>query len=190
MYFVKDVDGHYKFEGFKAVLYNELKPGENRSHFFKPDTFGFTSTEAYNLLAGRALEKEGHWLQFDLNDKDSSGNYRIKEFHADYGYDLEKILLGLPLKETDNKFICGKLFDRLKQGHLEIVTVNKNDVEHKIYVEANPHFKSLNFYDTNSKKISLTDLLEGKSPKVTKAKEKITVLKPVRNINKASTRLR
>lgn len=188
--FVKDVNGYYKFEGYKAILHYEQRPSESRQHFFKADDNSFTTTESYNLLAGRALEKDGHWVQFDLNDKDTAGNYRIKEFHADYGYDLEKIISSLPLKELNNAAENEELLNRLKQGSVEHVTILKNDTEHNFYIEANPHFKSVNFYDVNMKKISQGSALENMNSKEVNQKQKVSVLEPAKNEKKTAMRIR
>src|SRR5690606_33566079 len=116
--FVKDQSGLYQFEGYKTALYNEAKPVEKRQQYFSTkDGYGINTSEAYNLLASRAIEREGKWVQLDFNDKDSKGNFRIKEFHSGYGYNLEKILQQLPLKELLNKSEADKLHDALKSGN-------------------------------------------------------------------------
>ncbi|TRX30275.1 hypothetical protein FNW52_20350, partial [Flavobacterium sp. ZT3R18] len=146
--FVKDQAGHYQFEGYKTALQNESKPEETRQHYFKmQEDYSIDTTQAYNLLAGRAIQKEGSWIQLDLNDKDSNGNYLIKEFHSGYGYDLEKAVQQLPLKELSNKTEADKLQDALKQGSRQSVILIKNGNEHRFYIEANPQFKLVNIYD-------------------------------------------
>jgi hypothetical protein len=158
--FSKDESGKYQFEGYKTTLQNELKPNENRQQFFKmQEGNSVTATQAYNLLAGRAIQKEGTWIQLDLNDKDSYGNHRIKEFHSGYGYNLQKAIEQLPIKELLNKAESDKLLDNLKQGNRQCVTLTKNGNEHRFYIEANPQFKSVNIYDENSKKITLSSAL-------------------------------
>lgn len=108
--FSKDESGHFQFEGYKSTLQNESKPEEDRSQYFKvQERNSIETTQAYNLLTGRAVQKERIWIQLDLNDKDAVGNHRIKEFHSGYGYDLEKAVLQLPLKELSNKTEADKL---------------------------------------------------------------------------------
>nr|WP_315238638.1 hypothetical protein [uncultured Flavobacterium sp.] len=136
--FSKDQSGKYQFDGYKTTLQNELKRDENRSQYFKlQEGNSFDTKQAYNLLAGRAVQKEKSWIQLDLNDKDASGNHRIKEFNSGYGYDLEKAVQ-LPLKELSNKNEADKLKDDLKQGNRLPVTLIKNGNEHRFYIEANP----------------------------------------------------
>lgn len=143
--FVKDQSGQYQFEAYKTTLQNESKPDEERSQYFKVEQGNsIDTTQAYNLLAGRSIQKEKSWIQLDLNDKEASGNHRIKEFHSGYGYDLEKALQQLPLKELNNKTQADKLKDDLKQGNRLPLTLIKNGNEHRFYIEANPQFKSIN----------------------------------------------
>lgn len=67
--------GQYQFEGYKTYLQNESKPEESRQQYFNmKDGQYVDTTQAYNLLAGRAIQKEGSWMQHDLNDKDPNDN--------------------------------------------------------------------------------------------------------------------
>jgi hypothetical protein len=167
--FVKDQSGQYQFKGYKTTLQNESKPEENRSHYFKiQDGYSIDATQVYNLLAGRAVQKDRSWIQLDLNDKGSNGNYRIKEFHSRYGYDLEKVLQQLPLKELSSKIETDKLQDALKQGSRQPVILIKNGNEHRFYIEASPQFKSLNIYDEHSRKITLATALGNKTMEAVK----------------------
>ena len=171
--FVKDQSGQYQFEAYKTTLQNESKPDEERSQYFKVQQGNsIDTTQAYNLLAGRSIQKEKSWIQLDLNDKDASGNHRIKEFHSGYGYDLEKALQQLPLKELNNKTQADKLKDDLKQGNRLPVTLIKNGNEHRFYIEANPQFKSVNIYDDHSRKITLSTALGNKTMETVKQQQK------------------
>jgi len=171
--FVKDQSGQYQFEAYKTTLKNESKPDEERSQYFKVQKGNsIDTTQAYNLLAGRSIQKEKSWIQLDLNDKDASGNHRIKEFHSGYGYDLEKALKQLPLKELSNKTQADKLKDDLKQGNRLPVTLIKNGNEHRFYIEANPQFKSVNIYDEHSRKITLSTALGNKTMETIKQQQK------------------
>jgi hypothetical protein len=167
--FAKDPNGQYQFEGYKTVLQNELKPEDNRSQYFKvQQENAVDTTQAYNLLAGRAIQKEGCWMQLDFNDKDAAGNHRIKEFHSDYGYDLEKTLHQLPCKELSNKTETDQLQNALKQGRRQPINIIKNGKQHRFYIEANPQFKSVNIYDEHSRKTTLATALGNKSAETVK----------------------
>jgi hypothetical protein len=171
--FVKDQRGHYQFEGYKTTLQNESKLEENRSHCFKiQEGYSIDTIQAYNLLAGRSVQKEGVWIQLDLNDKDPNGNYRIKEFHSGYGYDLEKAVQQLPLKGLSNKIEADKLLDALKLGSRQSVILMRNGNEHRFYIEANPQFKTVNIYDEHSRKVTLATVLGNKTMETVKQMQK------------------
>ena len=173
--FVKDQSGLYQFEGYKTALYNEAKPHEHRQQYFSTKYgYGINTSEAYNLLAGRAVEREGKWMQLDFNDKDPKGNFRIKEFHSGYGYNLEKILQQLPLKELLNKSEADKLHDALKSGNRLAVSFIKDGNEQRYYIEANPQFKSINIYDEHSRKITLNTALDNKTLEAVKLTHKVS----------------
>ncbi|KFF17736.1 hypothetical protein [Flavobacterium hydatis] len=171
--FSKDQSGKYQFEGYKTTLQNESKPEEDRNQYFKVhERNSVDTTQAYNLLVGRAVQKEKSWIQLDLNDKDADNNHRIKEFHSGYGYDLEKALQQLPLKKLSNKTEADQLKDALKQGNRQPVTLIKNGNEHRFYIEANPQFKSVNIYDEHSRKITLSTALGNKPMETVKQLQK------------------
>ncbi|HET7117752.1 MAG TPA: hypothetical protein VFI29_14760 [Hanamia sp.] len=162
--FSKDPSGQYYFEGFKTALYNEAKPAEKRQQYFSMrHEHAVNTTEAYNLLSGRYIQNGSTWLQLDFNDKDQQGNFRVKQFHADYGYDIDKVLQQLPLKELLNKEEEVRLKEALKNGHKALVSFMKDGREQRFYIEANPQFKSVNIYDEHSRKISLHTALGNKT---------------------------
>lgn len=172
--FVKDQSGLYQFEGYKTTLYNESKPDENKQQYFSMrNGYELSITEGYNLLSGRCIQKGGTWMQLDFNDKDPHGNYRVKQFHSDYGYDLDKALQQLPLKELLNKGQADKLQEALKNGSRMSVTFAKDGNEQRFYIEANPQFKSVNIYDEHSRKITLHTALGNKTMEAMKVAHKV-----------------
>lgn len=164
LFFAKDQNGKYQLETFKAQLRSESKPEETMQQTFRIEPgSAFTANEAYNLLSGRAIQKEhttiegqrqNTWMQLDFNDKDATGNFRIKEFHAGHGYDLRQMLSQLPLKEAsmDAK---EKLMNNLINGSRQQVTFLKEGKDQTFYIEANPQHRTINIYDEHSKKISM-----------------------------------
>lgn len=173
LFFAKDNNGQYQFENYKAVLQSENKPQENKEQrfAFEPDNI-VTATHAYNLLAGRSIQKESisrenniqtSWIQLDFNDKDASGNYKLKEFHSAYGYDVKEALKQLPVKELTTTETTEKLVNALINGHRPAVTLQKDGADQKLFIEANPQFKSITMYDENLKKISLASVLGNKT---------------------------
>ncbi len=172
--FIKDQSGTYHFEGYKTNLYNESKPNEQREQYFSAKNgYEINTTESYNLLAGHAVKKNGTWVQLDFNDKDANGNFRMKEFHSGYGYNLQKILQQLPLKELLNESEANKLHDALKNGNRVAVSFIKNGNEQRYYIEANPQFKSVNIYDEHSRKITLNTALGNKTLEAVKLTQKV-----------------
>lgn len=168
--FIKDQSGTYHFEGYKTNLYNESKPNEQREQYFSAKNgYEINTTESYNLLAGRAIKKNGTWMQLDFNDKDANGNFRMKEFHSGFGYNLEKVLQQLPLKELLNQSEADKLHDALKNGNRFAVSFTKNGNEQRYYIEANPQFKSVNIYDEHARKLTLNTALGTKTLEAMKA---------------------
>ena len=182
--FNKDHNGQYQFESYKAALKNENKPEESRQQNFSIEHGNtVTATQAYNLLAGRAIQKEytnegsrqSAWMQLDFNDKDALGNYRMKEFHTGYGYDLKSLLQQLPLKELMNNSEIEKLENALKSGSRHAVNILKEGKEHKFFIEANPQFKSVNIYDEHSKKVSMSSALGNKTPEPVQLAKKVNL---------------
>ena len=112
-------------------------------------------------------------MQLDFNDKNPNGNFRIKQFHSDYGYDLEKVLQQFPLKDLLNKVEADKLHDGLKNGNRISVSFVKDGNEHRFYIEANPQFKSVNIYDEHSRKITLHTALGNKTMDAMKVTHKV-----------------
>ncbi len=172
--FTKDQTGQYQFEGYLLAVHNVLKPEENKQQYFsmKYDS-DLSVLQAYNLLSGRSVQKNDTWVQFDFSDKDAQGNYRIKEFKTDYGYDIETTLQRLPLKELLNKGEFEKLMDSLKQGSRQSVSFLKDGKEQQFYIEANPQFKSVNIYDEYSRKITLTTALGNRMQEALKLTTKL-----------------
>lgn len=172
--FSKDHTGQYQFDGFKAKLYNEVKTEDKREHYFgKNEGVVMDTGLAYQLLQGRSIQKEGKWLQLDLNDNDAQGNYRIKEFHNAYGFDLEKTLNQLPLKELQDKNAAYRLSEELKKGSRQAVSFIKDGKEQRYYIEANPQFKSVNIYDEHSRKITLATAVGSKTAEAVKLTHKL-----------------
>lgn len=165
--FAKDQNGLYQFQNYLATLRSDDKPHESIQQSFNIEKHAtITAIQAYNLLAGRCIQHaqyEGRnqrtWMQLDFNDKDSSGNYKVKEFNFAYGYDLKHVLQQLPIKELQNQGNFDKLMKALCDGNRQAVSLLRNGIETKVFIEANAQFKSLNIYDENQNKISVATAL-------------------------------
>ncbi len=158
--FGKDDQGNYQFKGFSSILRDFSSPSAYSSHFFKNDkSESFNSEEAYNMLAGRAVLKNGTWKQFNFYDKDKQDNYRMHEYPEAYGYNVDSVLNNLPLKNDDDSF--ESLANSLKKGGREEAVLLIEGREIKTFIETNPRFKTLNFYNDRMQKISLRELERG-----------------------------
>jgi hypothetical protein len=173
LFFARDNNGQYQFENYKAALQTGNNLQENKAHsfVFEPDNI-VTATHALNLLAGRSIQKEyvsaennkqTVWIQLDFNDKDASGNYKMKEFHSGYKYDVQEVLQQLPLKELTTSETNEKLLKDLTNGERVAVVLEKDGKEQKLFIEANPQLKTINVYDENLKKISIATAVGNKT---------------------------
>lgn len=161
----------YFFNRYSLVLKNEAKPDMMKQTFYVGNNQdNITLKEAYNLMSGRAIHKEmtpkegdkyNAWLQLDFKESDANGNFKMKQFHANYGYDLAKTLSAHPIKELTDPQQMKNLMESLERGNRQAVTLEVNGQQQKLYTEAVPQFKSLNFYDASMKRVNSQTLLPG-----------------------------
>lgn len=152
----------YFFNSYSVELQKE-NPRENlKQNFYINKGNNITMKEAYNLMEGRSVNKDltnkegevyNSWLQMDFKQTDTNGNFKLNQYHQNYGYDLEAALLKHPIKELENQKFKEDLMDSLKKGNLQSATFTKQGSEIKQYIEASPQFKTMNVYDTNLKRI-------------------------------------
>lgn len=152
----------YFFNKYSATLQGERADLDKYQTFFIKKNSGVTAKEAYNLLNGRSVnkdltnqagEKYNAWLQIDWNQKDNNGNHKFKMIHEAYGFNLQDTLKKHPIKELNDQTTSDRLTQSLQRGNLHQVTFLKGDKEEKMFIEANPQFKSLNIYNSNLKKV-------------------------------------
>ena len=146
----------YFFNKYEA-LYRNMYPGEDKTQtFYIHKNTGITAKEAYNLLEGRAVFKdlvnaEGQpyraWLQLDKAERDDAGNMKVKQFHENYGYNLEKTLRQFHIKELEDPQQFLQLLYSLRKGNQQLVTALEEGYEVKRYIEASPQFKTINVYN-------------------------------------------
>ncbi|QRY55588.1 hypothetical protein [Sphingobacterium siyangense] len=154
--FAKDGQGNTRLQGYKAHFYNEVKPEESRGQYFSADSGKCLDTKSsLNLLQGRALEQDGGWIQLDFNDRDAMGQYRMKEFPAAYGFDIEQQVRNLPIKELHDQGEASGLVAALRAGSCQAVTFIRDGNERRCFIEANPQFRCVNIYDGHFRKITL-----------------------------------
>lgn len=144
----------YFFSKYDALLQYPESPDRNKSQtFYIYKGSGVTLKEAFNLLQGRAVhkkltsaigEKYTAWIQLNFEQRDLHENYKYKYFRSERYYDLAKILANYRLREMENEETREMLFRSLRRGNLHPVTLMKTNKTEKIFIHANPQFKTIN----------------------------------------------
>lgn len=175
----------YFFNNYQVSLKKDEQTEKLNQSFYIEKNNNITLKEAFNLMHGRAVNKdltnkEGQlynaWVQLDFKNTDNNGNYKLKQFHQNYGFELEKALSKLPIKELGNEQDKSRLIESLQKGNRQSVTFTDNGTEQKRMIEANPQFKSITVYDGNAQRIR-QDLTEKQSEKQTATQNKSQQLK-------------
>lgn len=152
----------YFFNKYELELAKKDQAGVIKQTFYIGKDNNITLKEAFNLMEGRAVHKQlvnkeqepyKAWIQLDFKETDNAGNYKLKHFHENYGYDLEQTLAKYPVKELNHPEDKERLMDSLRKGNRQAVTFLKEGVEEKRFIEAAPRFKTLNQYDEHSRKV-------------------------------------
>jgi hypothetical protein len=151
-----DKENRYFFNKFDALLIYPEDPTRNRAQtFYVFLGKGVTFKESFNLLQGRSAyknminlegEKYKAWIRLDFGEKDVHDNYKIKQYGSRYGYDLEKVLEKYPIRELEQEKTKAELYRSLQRGNRQSVTFDKPTKSEKMYIEANPMFKTINIY--------------------------------------------
>lgn len=157
----------YFFNSYDMNIQKEGRPVEFSQTFYINRDNNITAKEAYNLMEGRAVNKDlknkeddlyNSWVKIDFkNDADEKGNFKLNHYHQNYGYDLEASLAKHPIKELDTLKYKDDLISSLKKGNIQSVTFVIGGEERKQFVEANPHFKTVNVYDSAMRRINDRD---------------------------------
>lgn len=128
---------------------------------------GITAKEAYNLLEGRAVfkeltTKEGQpykaWVQLDFDKKDKHNNYEVKQFHENYGFDLKAAVVKFPIAELADAEKEKALLQSLQKGNVQAVSIEKDGGVAKMFLEANPQFKTVTLYDAQMKRVQKEEI--------------------------------
>lgn len=154
----------YFFNSYDMKIQKEGQSEELSQTFYINRDNNITAKEAYNLMEGRAVNKdlknkEGEvyncWIKMDFKEAaDEKGNFKLNHYHQNYGYDLEASLAKHSIKELETPKYKEDLMNSLKKGNIQSVTFVIAGEERKQFVEANPHFKTVNVYDSSMKRIN------------------------------------
>jgi hypothetical protein len=165
LYFrVSEQTGMYFFNKYDLSIKQNQAEQSMKQSFYINKGNNITLKEAYNLMNGRAVNKdltnkEGQiynaWMQMDFKETEGNGNYKMKHYHQNYGYDLERKLSEYPIKELTNEQDKTRLIESLNKGNRQSVTFLENGSEQKRFIEANPKFKAINVYDDTMQRVVL-----------------------------------
>ena len=177
-----DTQDNYFFNRYSVHVKTPEYPDAIRQTFYiNQGQDNVTLKEAYNLMHGRAVHKEmtpkeGEkymaWVQLDFKNTEPNGNYKMKQFHANYGFDLDATLMQRPIKELLVPESRERLIASLERGNRQQVTFAENGKEVKAYIEAAPQYKSLNYYSEQHKRIDVQTIAKSLSPEVAQAAQK------------------
>lgn len=183
-----EVNLHFrKSDNSDMYFFNSYNASLQRSNGEKVDqTFyltkgkGVTAKEAYNLLEGRSVFKElsakdgqayKAWLQLDFEKKDKHNNHEVKQFHENYRYDLKAAASRFAISELADPEKEKALMQSLQKGNIQSVSIEKDGSVSKMFIEANPQFKSVTLYDAQMKRIQKEDLSQYHSVELSQGKE-------------------
>ncbi len=161
-----DKSDMYFFNSYQASL--ERNNGEKMQQtFYLNNSKGVTAKEAYNLLEGRAVFKElsnkagdpyKAWIQLDFENKDKNNNNEVKQYHENYGYDLKAAVGKFAIAELDGGEKEKSLMQSLQKGNIQSVSIEKDGSASKMFIEANPQFKTVTVYDAQMKRMQKEEL--------------------------------
>ncbi len=149
------------FNSYHASL--QRSNGETKDQvFYLTKGKGITAKEAYNLLEGRAVFKElsnkagesyKAWVQLDFEKRDKHNNHEVKQYHENYGYDLKGSLSKYAISELDGADREKSLLQSLQKGNIQSVAIGNDVGVTKMFVEANPQYKTVTLYDSEMKRV-------------------------------------
>lgn len=165
----------YFFNRYDLQLLNDKQELTARQMFYINKGSSITLKEGYNLLEGRAIhktltnkqdEKYGAWLQLDFKSTTQNGNYEIKQYHQNFGYNLEKVLAKYPIKELADEQSKQQLIKSLERGNLQSAAFEIAGKEEKLFITPNVAFKTLSAYNHAGQRVSLKDMSQNQEQSV------------------------
>jgi hypothetical protein len=154
----------YFFNGYKVQTIPENQKEPLTQHFFvNQKGQNITLKEAYNLINGRAVFKPEWsnrenqlypaWLKLDFTNQDDKGNFKLKPYNENYGYNLEQAVGKHQEIRIVGEAAAQQLAQSLQRGNRVPVTISKDGASAQIFIEASPTTHGLNVYDANMKLI-------------------------------------
>jgi len=148
---------HYYLNSYTAQLTGNDIKDQKEQNFALHNGNGITSKEAFNLLAGRAVNKDiinkadenvNVWIKLNTAEGGPDKNY----YNKNYGFDLNKVVDNLNAKFTEN-FTRESVIKSLEKGNLQSVFVKNDSLPEQVYIAANPQYKKLDIFDKDLKPV-------------------------------------
>ncbi|WP_443938842.1 hypothetical protein [Pedobacter sp. MW01-1-1] len=166
----------YFFNSYEATLKKAGASDLVSQTFYINKGKGVTAKESYNLLSGRAVnkdvmlksgEKTNLWLKLDFKDHTPEKGYALNSYGEQYGFSLKETVEKFKILDLDKLGVKDQLLKSLERGNLHEVSFMKNGKETSGFVSANPQFKTLDFFDRDlvqvySKAMDRYDTIEKK----------------------------
>ncbi|OKS86129.1 hypothetical protein [Mucilaginibacter polytrichastri] len=169
----------YVKKEFQQTYYS---PALTNSHYVEKGV-GFNLNQASNMLQGRSAYRDDlvsragveykAWnvIQFD-QPKDKYGNYQMKQFNENYGFDAKKALEDYRIKLPEDGKKLDAIISELKDGGRPTVPViDKEGKEVLMKIEAVPRYGNLNFHHLNGKPQNREELLKEPKKDLTQGKD-------------------
>ncbi|MDQ0640145.1 hypothetical protein QF042_003710 [Pedobacter sp. W3I1] len=145
----------YFFNSYQATLKKANTPDLISQTFYINKGKGVTAKESYNLLSGRAVnkdvvlksgEKANLWLKLDFTEHTPEKGYAVNSYGENYGFSLKETVDKYNILNMEKAGFRDQLLKSLERGNLHEVSFMKNGKETTGFVTANPQFKTLDFY--------------------------------------------
>ena len=153
----------YFLNSYSAQLKGLPEENNESQKFYINKGKGITAKEAFNLLSGRAVNKDltnkegvtyNAWVKLKPSEANGEkGNRDFQIFGENYGFDLEKTLSKYPVKEMETPEAADRLMNSLKKGNLQAVIFSQNGEETPKMIAANPQFKNLDVLNQDGSKM-------------------------------------
>lgn len=154
LFFRRSDQGVYFFNRHDEVLKNEV--GTTEQTFYVNKGHSVTLKEAFNLLEGRSVlkeivSKEGEkyqaWIQLDFSEREPNGNYKIRQYHSNYGFDLAATLAGFAIREMEDEQQRERIMRSLQRGNLQPLTFFRSGTDQRFLVHAHPRYKTISILE-------------------------------------------
>jgi len=152
----KDPRYPYEWTGYDISLKDNP---QHKIHVKVDNNRGITAKEAANLLSGLAVGKTNRvagteretWTILDFSKKDDIGNFLMKNFGVNYGFDINAAVKELTPYINDGKGLSGNDLVDLRKGNLPDITYTENGKTESAFLVANPEKREICVYNDSGK---------------------------------------